>query len=403
MRMHLFLFKNFFIINIIYTALAGVLFPYKSPISVIIGGGFALLAIYWNLRYVRHKRLFGLIYLYSLYVFILLFFSSDFEYSLKIYLKIFTAIWLFPVTLYLVNTASDFRLIIQKIYPLIAIYLINFIVMNALGIGLKGYGDTITTGNLFSEGLNTVTYIIVLTPVLIYTSKNLINKRMIFITIILLLVTQVLTLKRISIFATIVGIGVYMVFSKDKANYLRKIVVGLAFLIALFPVFEGTLQEQIRNRDNQLEVSNLENEARFKEYNAVNEKVFGFENPMKSLFGEEVFNSQGKYGPLTIFGPDRQIHNDFSRILHDTGIIGFILYFLVQYQILIIYRRTAKNHFDYERSSVSNILHGVFYAVYIVGFILMFSGGIDGTLFQAFRYVVLGSIIGLQIKEVKEL
>jgi len=388
------LFQNYFLINIIYIALAGILFPYKSIISYIVGGGFAVLALMWNVIYVKNKSDYSTIYLYSLYVLFLLAFSSDFEYSLKIYLKVFTSIWLFPVSIYLIKDYNALNLFTKKTFPLVGIYLLNFILMNILGIGLKGYGDAVTTGNLFTEGLNTISYVIVLTPLIILFNKKRENNKYIFLTIVILLITQIVTLKRISIVASTLGLLLYLIFSRDRAKYLVNIVIVMVFIAIAFPIFEDVLEQQMINRDSQLVVGNLEQEARYKEYLEVNRKIFSFNDISISLFGEEVFNSQGIYGDNAIFGPDRQIHNDFSRILHDTGIIGFIFYFVLQIKILILFISYFKKSYQYVDSKLLYTLRGVFLSVFILGFIFMFSGGIDGTLFQAYRYVLLGGIVG---------
>lgn len=395
MKINLKLFYNYFIINIVYIALAGILFPKKSTLSIIVGGGFALLALFWFVKYVKHPKKFFFVYIYSIYVFILLFNSSDFQYSLKIYLKVFTAIWMFPVAVYIIKNNKAFNFFNNKIYPLIILYLLNFIVMNILGIGLKGYGDTIQTGNLFTEGLNTMAYVIIYLPLLILMNKNKSLNKYIFLILAILVIVELITLKRITIIASIFGIVFYIIFSKDKSIYLRYLVFGMVTMLALFPLYKDVLSKQIINRGTQLELSSYENEMRYMEFFYVNDKIFSFKDLFKSFFGEETFNSQGMYGPLEVFGPDRQIHNDYSRLLFDTGIIGILLYLSLQYSILRMYltiRQQVKNLFSHKLFSTFN---AVFLSIFLVGFIFNFSGGIDGTLFQAFRYVVLGGIIGL--------
>lgn len=395
MQINIKLFYNYFIINIIYIALAGILFPTKSILSIIVGGGFAMLSLFWLIKYVKNPKKFFLIYIYSIYVLCLLYFSSDFAYSFKTYLKVFTSIWLFPVAVSLIKNYKDYKIFNNKIYPLIYLYILNFIIMNILGIGLKGYGDTIQTGNLFTEGLNTMAYVIVCSPMLIFLSKKKSSNKYIFTLVTLLVIIEVLTMKRITIIATIFGIFFYLIFSKDKSIYLRYLILGMTILLLLFPLYKNILSQQIINRGTQLELGYVEKEYRYKEFFYVNDEIFSFKDPYKSLFGEEVFNSQGKYGPLNVFGPDRQIHNDYSRLLFDTGIVGLLFYLGLQLSILRMYssiRRQVKSLFSRD---LFNIFNSVFLSIFLMGFVINFSGGIDGTLFQAFRYVVLGGIIGL--------
>lgn len=357
-------------------------------------GGMSLLVVYWNFKYTKPLTLFLPIYLYSIFILILVLFSSNILYSSKIYLKTFCSIWLFPVSFYLINDLSKLRQINQKLLWFMIIYILNFFLMNIFDISLKGYGDVIQTGNLFSEVLNSMAYLIVYSPLIFFLNPNKQFNKYIFLLITLVFIIGIITLKRISVVATIFGLVLFLYNYSGKVKTIRYLLLGFVILAVSYPIYSPYLNRQLEIRSNKLSFENIDKEARWLESKYIYIKIFSFKNPINSFFGTEMFNSPRKYAPTKKFG-DRQIHNDYFRLLHGSGIVGIFLYFLLQFSIIKSYIRIRNHTALYVQKDLFSLLNAIFYSFYFISFIISLSGGIDGILFNSLRYIVLGGIIGI--------
>ncbi|WP_240712103.1 hypothetical protein [Christiangramia lutea] len=265
--------------------------------------------------------------------------------------------------------------------------------MNSLGISFKGYGDDITTGNIFSEGLNAMAYALIILPVILF----FFNKRKWWIILlgIVVFVTLVVSLKRISILAVLTGYMILFFSLKKKKKLIKGGVAILALLIFSFPLYSETLSEQIENRSNRFQANSIEKEGRYRETIIVFDQIFSFKDVPYSIFGKELFNSPGTYGTASDWN-GRQLHSDYNVLLHGSGLLGITLYFLVQGVILMTFIRYKRKILGLNGYSKKlDYLNATFYAVFLLSFVISLSGGINGVIFNVLRYSFLGSVLGL--------
>lgn len=298
-----------------------------------------------------------------------------------------------PISFQIVRDSDSFIRINRIIVLLMVLYLVNFFVMNFLGISFKGYGDDITTGNIFSEGFNAMAYALVILPVSILVSKK---RKWIFVLLgIIVLITVLVSLKRISILAIILGFLIFFLALKRKSKLFRSLIGILILLIVAYPIYSETLEVQVENRSNRFENGSIEDESRYKETLIVFEKVFSFSDIPYSFMGKELFNSPGTYGSSVNWG-DRQLHSDYNLLLHGSGILGISWYIIVQCIILLTFRRFEKKaYLIYGYSQKLDYINAAFYSVFCLTFFISLSGGINGVIFNSLRYVFLGSVMGL--------
>ena len=387
-----FLFFNFILIYFIYIGLAGIAFPKQGVVSMVFPG-LALLFLFWLVLRSDLYKFSIWIYSYLLFLFLLVLFSSDIHASLKSFLKVSMTFMMLPVSFQLVRDLKSFKRMNKVIILLMLLYLVNFAVMNFLGISFKGYGDDITTGNIFSEGLNAMAYALVILPAAIF----IINKRKGWLILlgIVVFITLIVSLKRISILAVFAGYLIIFFSLKRKRKLVKGGIVMLTLLIASFPLYSDTLIEQIGNRSTRFKMNSIQNEGRYKETLIVFGDVFSFDDIPYSLIGKELFNSPGTYGSARDWN-GRQLHSDYNVLLHGSGIIGLIWYFLVQGVIFFTFQRYKKKISKISRySKKRDHLNAAFYAVFFLGFVISFSGGINGVIFNILRYGFLGAILGL--------
>ena len=305
-----------------------------------------------------------------------------------------------PVSFQIVRDFDSFKRLNKVIILLMLLYLVNFAVMNFLGISFKGYGDDITTGNIFTEGLNAMAYALVILPAAIFILQK--REWWLILLGILVFITLVVSLKRISILAVFLGYLIIFFSLKRKGKLIKGGIVILAFLIASLPLYADTLFEQLENRSSRFEMNSYEKEGRYKETLIVFEQIFSFQDVPYSIIGKEIFNSPGTYGSASDWN-DRQLHSDYNVLLHGSGLMGIIWYFVVQgviFLAFIRYKKKISALSGYSRKL--DYLNAVFYAVFFLGFVISFSGGINGIIFNMLRYGFLGAVLGLYYSILKK-
>jgi Ca2+/Na+ antiporter len=264
--------------------------------------------------------------------------------------------------------------------------------------GTKYSEEGIDVGNIFTEGLNSMAYIIVASPVILYFYPK---RKILILTIITFVALLVLIqLKRISIIATIFGLLVFVFFYKEKSKVITGLATATLIFIAIFPLYSDIFEAQLEKRESKMQVQNLENEGRSMEFFWIISDLN--ESTSKFLFGHNMFNSSGNYN-----NPDskeRQIHNDYNALLHGSGIFGLIYFISLQFYLYYLYlkvKRKINNKLFHlkQENKLLDLFKYLFPAFFFMGFLIMMSGGMYAYLFNSIRYITLGSVLGYMYHE----
>lgn len=389
----LFLFYYFIIIYFIYVALNSILFPKHSYPTYIVNGFFLLFTLYVTFKYVEIKRFMIPMYLFFIYLLILISFSSDFFYSAQIYIKTLIPALFLPISFSFIKDIYHLKKFNKILILLICLYLINFIIANIFKLGRTAYGKegffSLYVGNVFTEGLNSIAYILVILPLILYLNKR--HKKFVIFLGVLAFVALLLNLKRISILAVFIGYFFLIFFSKRKSYFIKSIVPIILLLLILYPFYKEPLQYQFMNRSDRFTEDFYENEGRYIETKLVWDEVFSFNSISQSLFGKEMFNSPGNYGG-GIMG-ERMLHSDYNVLLHGAGIFGLLFYFY--YNVIILkYFFKLKKQLPY-RDNLINMMSATFIAVFLMSFIISLSGSFGLVIFTSIRSIYLGAILGI--------
>lgn len=393
-------FLNFILIYFVYTALAGIGFEKKGAVSIIFPAICFIYLVHTNITQVHYKKFMAPLYSYLFYLLILFtFVSSDYAHSLKGVIKVSMTFMMLPIAFQYIQGKELLNVFYHKIFLLMIFYLSNFFIMNFLGISFKGYGSDISTGNIFTEGLHAMAYSLLLLPLISIDFKN--KKLLLFIGIIVF-ITLLLTMKRTSIVGVLFGYTIFLICLKKKGNLIKGLLVAIVIGLLTFPLYSDKLFKQIENRNTQLELGHLEDEARYAESVLIFSEIFSFKDLTYSFFGKELFNSSGTYGGGDINWGDRQLHSDYSLLLHGSGIVGIIWYMLVQIVIVLVY-------LDYKKKVLQicgytkylDYINATFYSFFFLSFFLSLSGGVDGIIYNCVRYVFLGSVLGIFYRIIK--
>jgi hypothetical protein len=158
----------------------------------------------------------------------------------------------------------------------------------------------------------------------------------------------------------------------------------------LYPFFGELIEQRLQARSDRFETGALEREGRFLESQYVWESATSFDDPAKSLFGLEGFNSVGNYADGR-FG-DRQLHVDYNLIVNTIGLVGLFLYLFMFVQIGLRMHRIRK--YVVMQADMRTLLLSMFWMLLLNQFITSFAGQMYHVSYRLMVFVVMGSILG---------
>ncbi len=405
-------FLDFLIIYFWYGALLKTVIPTGTFITVLVNGILLLMILHKSITsYIKNKKHVG-IFLYIVYLLILVSQSSRFDHSLEQLIKFSITILFFPASYFFFkeNWIEKFYHLIHLIIILVICFIINIILSNVLGWeSMKSYGGDamFKYGNVFTDGLYTNVIFFVFLPVIL-SLKNRSNLIIIgFSTLILLLTIAHMKRMPLMIIAicTVLYYTVFKYFSKKKSlkksnknstvSLFKYMLLFAILLMLLYPFFGNIIESQMDVRKGSLEVDVIEEESRYTEFYAVNEEILQFDNISLLLFGKEMFNSVGNYANGK-YGY-RQIHNDYSLLLHGSGIVGFFSYIAIQFYFLFaFFASLLRNKYkSYIQPQLYIHILCIYIVIWAMGLLTSFSGGIDNIICNSLRYIILGAILSL--------
>jgi hypothetical protein len=378
----------------------GIILPRGSAATQSIGILFVIATIYYFFRDYKSIKLFTTLYLLIIYLYFLIAFSSNFLYSLSNLAS--TTIWvlILPISFLVIDSLPKFKKLINSIALIGALYIINIIISTLFNIKGKSYsGEIFDVGNVFTEGLNSMAYLLTAAPLILYLNPK--HKRLIIVLSVIIFILVLVQLKRISIIAILAGLLVNLFFSRNRINILFGLIISSLFLFIAYPLFESTLQKQVKVRERRLSTQNFEEEGRYQETFVVLDEIVYSGNPALLFFGKEVFNSPGNYANGR-YGR-RMIHNDYNVILHGSGVVGLILFVIWPIPLFIFYRK-IKDYakFNFEDKKLFDYMSVTFVSFLIMGYIISISGGVNAILFNSIRMAVLGAVLRIFFEHSKK-
>lgn len=344
-----------------------------------------------NTKYYRWNLIF------CFYVLVNVAFSSNIGQSLSVSLKIIISILTFIIGFNAFDSFKGLKKLNESMVYVLLILVLNFVVSSFFKLGESVYSenDNFLVGNL-RDSWNLFTYSILVVPLLLFQNiKNRKNTLLIFCLAFINFVILLLSIKRVAITGVFLGllIQLYLTFQLKKvAKYF--VVIGFLFILSL-PLYQDLLFSRLESRSSRFESGSLENEARYLETGYVWDEVLSFQNPVKSFFGLEGFNSVGNYAEGK-FG-DRNLHVDYNLIVNTIGIVGLLLYFMIFVEIYLNYLK-VKNIRVKIPIRLLNQLKALFWVLLIVPFFTSFGGQMYHVTFRMIIFIYLGAILGLFYK-----
>ena len=266
-------------------------------IIIIVSIAVCLIIILKNITVLR-KNTNG-IFVLLIYFFVMIMFSTDIWWSFKRYINVVLTFLMFPAAFLIVKNINDIKQILKPAIGLIVIFLLNIVLSTYLKLEVEGegfgYGKSfVYLGSVnFYSGYGFV-YALILIPLAYSFAKRIHNKYFLIILYFVGLFVLILTLKRSYVYLTLAGTLIYMVFISKIKNFR---VVGPFLIIGLlaYILLSEYILASINVRQEVLRRGYSE-EGRGVELILYPEVVKYSSDPTNFLlFGEELFNSQGKF------------------------------------------------------------------------------------------------------------
>lgn len=337
---------------------------------------------------------------FSTYIFIMFFFVSDIEISLKVSLKVIFSMLSLLIGYVFIN--DNQRLSALNNFSIFAIVLliINFAFSTIFKIGIDTYTGTedFLVGN-YDDNWNVFTYLIIISPLIIkqYFHNKLKLTILLIIYFILLLIT-ILSMKRIAIAGVLFGLSIFILLNFRIVNYVKYIFIIVFVLYLFYPFYSNILLKRYEARKDKYEFSedNLENEGRFIESSYVWDQIFSFDDPIKSIFGLEAFNSLNNYGNRFV---DRNLHVDYNLIANTNGLFGLFLYGLIYFFIIKRINLLRRKSVFFNIPELK-LYYTVCYSLIFTSLLTSFAGQMYAITFRTIIFLYLGAMIKLMEKRI---
>jgi len=332
------------------------------------------------------------IFLFLSYLLMLIPFSSDIPNSFRIYLKVAVSILMFPAGYFIINSLDNLKKLNNAIIAIIIITIIYTIISNIYNIGSRAYIKANNEAFLIGFGdskLFSASFSLVLLPIIIPLINKKKNKIFILLLAIIVFIILLVSMRRTAVLIVIIGYLFYFIFSPYKFKGIISILGFATVLIFSFPLYKDILFSRYELRSYHFENRTLKGEARYIETFAVFDEVFSFRSP-RSLFGKELFNSAynyigGRWGK-------RSLHVDYNLILHGSGIIGLLLYFIMFYRIFSTFLNYKKR---IPKASYYKKLCAIFISLFVLSLFISVYGGMKVITFRSINFMYLGAILGI--------
>mgnify|MGYP005834872627 CR=1 FL=1 len=332
-------------------------------------------------------------WVFSIYIFILCFFSSDIFISLKNYTQLILSLLMFPIGYLYFSDDYKLKKFLQIAKFALLIYITSLVLGNFFGIGTInfGYSGIEESVGFFSSGsIYAGSVLVALLPIFLLFDKKKSTRMITIIMGIFFILGVLFTARRTSIMIPFIGLFVFLFFSKMKAKIILMFIIGTISFLLISPFILDRLTERlaVRAEAGRFDVNSYEQEARYFDLvNAWNQAT-NFDEPLDALFGTNIFAEGGwRYGVKI----GRIIHNDYAVFLQGGGIIGLILYLVMILSILFINK--------FQLYKIRKFKYNIYYTsiICLIAILLAVSlnGGYNIISYRALLFLLLGAFVRL--------
>lgn len=372
----------------------GTLLLSVSTTAIIRAVSLSVIIIYFFLNVVKLNGIGKLVLVILFYFLILMFFSTSIEKSFWRFSKFAISFLFLPISFSVVKNYSQLKVLNNAIIIAAIFIVINVVFSTVFGIKTAGYHDDseFSTGNMFSSGLFTGVYFVILSP-LILKNHSIFSRKTVFFLILAIVIINFLVMKRSTIIVLMAGVFVYSLLNKQVLNKYV-LILGFGVTIAFF-VFGEMFISRFESREKKLQIDSFQNESRYTESLVILEDILSFNDPIYSFSGRELFNTVGHYGGGR-YGA-REIHNDYMVLLNGSGLVGLFLYLFLFVKLYFIFLRIYQK----DRKQLKE-LYVFFVLLMMTSLLISFNGGMAAIGYRSIGFIYLGSLLGIAENTIKQ-
>ena len=389
---------NFIVLLPLLNVVATVLTPYFTGtlnpgiLRTMIIGGFSI--YFFAKRFVWQNLALKWAMYFLIYLGVMGLFSTSYSTTYNVYFKIYISTFLFVIGYYYAHVPGTFQRWNKMILISMIVFLLDFIVANAFGLGETGYkgssDDTFFGGGGVNLAKN-ISVILLMSPIIyqeLIADKHL-NRRWLWVFYIALffgIIFLGLALKRGAILGFALGGLTFLVLSPNKLRNFKNVLVVFFVMLALSPFYWDRVVENLEIRSDAIHLEseeNLEKQGRYLEYQFVMEQ---WENAdlFQQIFGANLFNEREHYSI------NRMFHTDYMSLLSGAGILGLLIFIFTYFSIL----RELYDKLIHHPSDINKRNWAIGAAIIVAVVVNGFSGTITSIEPRGMVMLYLGSLIG---------
>lgn len=331
--------------------------------------------------------------------------TTDFFYSLPFLLNFINVLIAFKVYywLFYVHYSEISKPFFKNCFYALLLWVINIVICSIFHYGR--FSDSYTGSasiyfghtNFFS--LFPMVYLLMLTPYYFFNLKKRVLSILLFI---ISFIIFLLVAKRTYIYITAISLSISLGYYYLKKRSLLLIMATFLLLIGTYSLIGEKYYNRFASaRERSMQNSYFE-EGRFLEISTYGYEVLQKKKLWNTLFGKEVFNSQGKFFHQSNYfwlrnDKERIFHSDFAMLLYGTGLVGISAYIIFLFGIFFHYLFKLKKAKNPENAK--KLFNGIFIGIFIAFLFNLLSDGILGFSNRLIPFMLLGALSGLNVSK----
>ena len=343
------------------------------------------LVIIYSIKKPALKNLFFITILFILYNLFLVLLNDEILKPLLNLIRLSIPLLILFVGYTLIDNERKLQTLFKAYLIALLIFIISFVLANIFGLG----GSTYMEGSFYIGGAgvgaaNELAVLIIIAITFLIINDERKWKLFAIILVVIALILILVSLRRGAFLILAGALVVFYFLSPYKSEIFKYSLLTGAILIILFPLYGSVLVERYGARAESRggTITNIEVENRFLEFFVVPESL-NREGGLSWAFGTHNLNSEVYFG-------GRELHVGYMAILHGTGIIGFVLFFIFKWSLIY------KGAIHYKKAIKSDNIR-LYYALYLVLiisiFIYLLTSRLHGFSVTFLTYLMLGSLL----------
>lgn len=333
--------------------------------------------------------------LFIIYTTLIIPLSSDIFGTIRVHTRV-ASYFIFMVIAYdyFKNVNPNIGRFTEKLPYVLVVYIAYTLLANVIDLGTlydRSYDDesVIKTGDIVGDFLLQISAAIVLLPLFNYYTSRSTKKYVYYLLIGIAILFLLVSARRSAPLIIVIGYTVYFILYRNrliKIKYL--LIIGLLSSIMIITFSDEILLALEARGRQSFAIEDIEKEKRTLEVPYVSYLTFSFDDPLNSIFGQDMYADKGVLpnAPIT-----RPLHTDYARVLYGTGIIGFVIYYSFLFSILLKSIGLRKQFIPWDK----NKLHfTTAMQLIIFKLAISYTGGFHVISFNALLFGLLGGIVG---------